>query len=71
MDAIFGSFAAIIYISLIVLSILVPIFVFLISKRVKEMRDLAREFSPTIKELNANIKYLKRKFDENINAKSD
>lgn len=71
MDAIFGSFAAIIYISLIILWILVPIFVFLISKRVKEMRDLARESSPTIKELNANIKYLKRKFDENINTKSD
>ena len=41
-----------------------PIFIFLISKRIKEMRDMARESNLAVKELNANIKYLKRKGNE-------
>ncbi|XLP05575.1 hypothetical protein ACI7YQ_10520 [Alteromonas marina] len=64
MEALFGSFAILIKISLFILWILVPIFIFLISKRVKEMRDMARESKFAVKELNANIKYLKRKLYE-------
>ena len=59
-----GAIGALFYLALIILWILVPIFVFLISKRVKEMRDIAIESGREIKELNASIKYLKRKFKE-------
>ncbi|WKE64036.1 hypothetical protein PVT67_10020 [Gallaecimonas kandeliae] len=67
MENVFGGFGvagALIYIALIILWMLVPVFVFLISKRVKEMRDIARESRIEIKELNASLKYLKRKFNE-------
>ena len=60
----FGLLGVFFYLVLIVLWVLVPIFVFLISKRVKEMRDIAKESRFEIKELNASIKYLKRKFNE-------
>ena len=67
MDGFVGSLGAlgiVLYLALLVLWILVPIFIFLISKRVKEMRDIALESRLEIKELNASIKYLKRKFNE-------
>lgn len=64
MDATFGSFAGLVYILLVMLWLPVPIFIFLISKRIKEMRDMARESNLAVKELNANIKYLKRKGNE-------
>lgn len=59
-----GIVGALFYLALILLWVLVPVFVFLISKRVKEMRDMARESRMDLKELNANLKYLKRKFKE-------
>ncbi|GGW80516.1 hypothetical protein [Alteromonas halophila] len=59
-----GAVGALFYLALIMLWVLVPVFVFLISKRVKEMRDMARESRLEIKELNASLKYLKRKFKE-------
>lgn len=55
---------ALIYILFFILWLAVPIFVYLINKRVKEMRDNSREYRSEIKELNANLKYLKRKFNE-------
>lgn len=64
MDATFGSFAVLIYILLVILWLPVPIFIFLISKHIKEMRDMARESNLAVKELNANIKYLKRTGNE-------
>jgi cbb3-type cytochrome oxidase subunit 3 len=48
----------------ILLWFILPVFVFLISKRVKEMRDIAREGRLELKELNSTLKYLKRKFNE-------
>lgn len=48
----------------ILLWLILPVFVFLISKRVKEMRDIAREGRLELKELNSTLKYLKRKFNE-------
>ncbi len=59
-----GAIGAVFYLALIILWILVPVFVFLISKRVKEMRDIARESRLEVKEMNANLKYLKRKLKE-------
>ncbi len=59
-----GGAGALFYLALIILWVLVPVFVILISKRVKEMRDIARESRIEIKELNASLKYLKRKFNE-------
>ncbi len=59
-----GAIGALFYLALIILWVLVPVFVFLISKRVKEMRDMARESRLEVKELNASLKYLKRKFKE-------
>ena len=64
MDATFGSFEGLVYIMLVMLWLPVPILIFLISKRIKEMRDMARESNLAVKELNANIKYLKRKGNE-------
>ena len=64
MDATFGSFAGLVYLMLVMLWLPVPILIFLISKRIKEMRDMARESNLAVKELNANIKYLKRKGNE-------
>jgi len=64
MDATFGSFAGLVYLMLVMLWLPVPILIFLISKRIKEMRDMARESNLAVKELNANIKYLKRTFNE-------
>ncbi|MBD3587374.1 ABC transporter ATP-binding protein [Salinimonas sp. HHU 13199] len=59
-----GAAGALFYLALIILWVLVPVFVILISKRVKEMRDIAIESRIEIKELNASLKYLKRKFNE-------
>ncbi|QPG06817.1 hypothetical protein IT774_06720 [Salinimonas marina] len=67
MEGAFGGFGAIgaaFYLALIILWILVPVFIFLISKRVKEMRDIARESRLEVKELNASLKFLKRQFKE-------
>lgn len=66
-DGLFGGANIVLllfYLTFIVLWLVVPIFVFLINKRVKEMRDCSRESRLEIKELNANLKYLKRKFNE-------
>ena len=60
----FGLVGVIFYVAFIILWLLVPVFIFVISRRVKEMRDLARDSQMEIMELNANIKYLKQKFSE-------
>ncbi|NVK55317.1 MAG: hypothetical protein HWE26_06860 [Alteromonadaceae bacterium] len=65
-----GVIGGLFYVVLIILWALVPVFVFLISKRVKEMRDIARESRLEIKELNASLKYLKRKFNESDKQQS-
>ncbi len=44
--------------------LLIPLFVILIYLHVKQMRETAVEMRMEIKELNANIKYLKRRFNE-------
>lgn len=59
-----GLVLGLFYLIVIVLWIAVPIFIYLINKRVKEMRDNSREYRTEIKELNANLKFLKRKFNE-------
>jgi hypothetical protein len=59
-----GIIGGLAYLAIALLWILVPIFIFLISKRVKDMRDIARESRLEVKELNANLKALKRKFSE-------
>ncbi|MAL84661.1 MAG: hypothetical protein CMF11_10050 [Idiomarina sp.] len=59
-----GIIGGLAYLAIALLWILVPIFVFLISKRVKDMRDIARESRLEVKELNANLKALKRKLNE-------
>ncbi len=69
MDSVFagvGAIGALFYLILILLWIAVPIFVFLISKRVKNIRDMGVEYGKELKELNANVKYLKRKYNEPI-----
>ncbi|MCF6442958.1 hypothetical protein L1077_26395 [Pseudoalteromonas luteoviolacea] len=67
METIFGGVGVLSVLSYSILAILwiaVPVFVILISKRIKEMRDIAIESQAVLKELNANIKYLKRKYNE-------
>ncbi|MGM0906419.1 MAG: hypothetical protein ACQEVQ_07805 [Pseudomonadota bacterium] len=59
-----GIIGGLAYLAIALLWVLVPIFVFLISKRVKDMRDIARESRLEVKELNANLKALKRKLNE-------
>ena len=59
-----GIIGGLAYLAIALLWILVPIFIFLISKRVKDMRDIARESRLEVKELNANLKALKRKLNE-------
>ncbi|RJY01628.1 hypothetical protein D5R81_19850 [Parashewanella spongiae] len=59
-----GIVLGLFYFLFIVLWVAVPVFIYLINKRVKEMRDNSREYRMEIKELNANLKYLKRKFNE-------
>ena len=59
-----GFILGLFYLAFILLWIAVPVFIYLINKRVKEMRDNSREYRMEIKELNANLKYLKRKFNE-------
>ena len=69
MDSLFagvGAIGALFYFILILLWITVPIFVFLISKRVKNIRDMGIEYGKELKELNASVKYLKRKYNESI-----
>lgn len=60
----FGIFTALIYIILGLLWITVPVFIYLISKRVKQMLNVMETSQSEIKELNASIKYLKRKYNE-------
>ena len=60
----FGMFTALIYIILGLLWITVPVFIYLISKRVKQMLNVMETSQSEIKELNASIKYLKRKYNE-------
>ena len=59
-----GIIGGLAYLAIALLWILVPIFIFLISKRVKDMRDIARESRLEVKELNANLNALKRKLNE-------
>ncbi len=59
-----GLLGSLFYLFLILLWVLVPLFIFLISKRVKDMRNMARLSHRELKEVNANLKYLKRKFNE-------
>jgi hypothetical protein len=59
-----GIIGGLAYFAIALLWILVPIFIFLISKRVKDMRDIARESRLEVKELNANLKALKRKLSD-------
>ncbi|MBN27685.1 MAG: hypothetical protein CL578_21920 [Alteromonadaceae bacterium] len=65
MDDVLGSFGLagiMLYIALFFLWLLVPVFIFLISRRVREMRDVVRDSQLEIMELNANIKYIKQKY---------
>ncbi|MEZ8187904.1 hypothetical protein ACED29_19040 [Shewanella sp. 5S214] len=60
----FGVFGVLFYLVLAILWIMVPVFIFLISKRVKQMLNVMETSQSEIKELNASIKYLKRKYNE-------
>ena len=60
----FGLFTGLIYILLGLLWITVPVFVFLISKRVKQMLNIMENSQADIKELNANIKILQSNKNE-------
>lgn len=60
----FGIFGVLFYFILAILWVMVPIFIFLISKRVKQMLNIIESSQSEIKELNASIKYLKRKYNE-------
>jgi hypothetical protein len=74
MDSIFagvGAIGALFYLILILLWIAVPIFVFLISKRVKNIRDMGVEYGKELKELNASVKYLKRKYNESVDISQE
>lgn len=74
MDSIFagvGAIGALCYLILILLWIAVPIFVFLISKRVKNIRDMGVEYGKELKELNASVKYLKRKYNESVDISKE
>ena len=67
MDDVLGSFGLagiLLYIALFFLWLLVPVFIFLISRRVREMRDVVRDSQLEIMELNANIKYIKQKYSD-------
>ena len=74
MDSVFagvGAIGALFYLILILLWIAVPIFVFLISKRVKNIRDMGVEYGKELKELNASVKYLKRKYNESVDISKE
>ncbi len=60
----FGLFTGLIYILLGLLWITVPVFVFLISKRVKQMLNIMENSQADIKELNASIKILQSNKNE-------
>ncbi|WP_334029098.1 hypothetical protein [Alteromonas sp. P256] len=66
-----GAIGALFYLILILLWIAVPIFVFLISKRVKNIRDIGVEYGKELKELNASVKYLKRKYNESVDISKE
>jgi sorbitol-specific phosphotransferase system component IIC len=60
----FGMFTGLIYILLGLLWITVPVFIFLISKRVKRMLNIMENSQADIKELNVNIKKLQNNKNE-------
>lgn len=60
----FGLFTGLIYILLGLLWITVPVLVFLISKRVKQMLNIMENSQADIKELNASIKILQSNKNE-------
>jgi hypothetical protein len=60
----FGLFTGLIYILLGLLWITVPVFIFLISKRVKQMLNIMENSQADIKELNASIKILQSNKNE-------
>lgn len=60
----FGMFTGLIYILLGFLWITVPVFIFLISKRVKRMLNIMENSQADIKELNVNIKNLQNNKNE-------
>lgn len=60
----FGLFTGFAYILLGLLWITVPVFIFLISKRVKRMLNIMENSQADIKELNASIKILQSNKNE-------
>lgn len=62
-----GIFSVFFYLVLAILWIMVPVFIFLISKRVKQMLNVMETSQSEIKELNASIKFIKRKYSERNN----
>ena len=66
-----GVIGALIYFAFIIIWLAVPVMVYLISKRVKEMRDIARESRLEVKELNASLKFIKRKLNDGLEANKE
>ena len=66
-----GVIGALIYFVFIIIWLAVPVMVYLISKRVKEMRDIARESRLEVKELNASLKFIKRKLNDGWEANKE
>ena len=66
-----GVIGALIYFVFIIIWLAVPVMIYLISKRVKEMRDIARESRLEVKELNASLKFIKRKLNDGLEANKE
>lgn len=66
-----GVIGALIYFVFIIIWLAVPVMVYLISKRIKEMRDIARESRLEVKELNASLKFIKRKLNDGLEANKE
>jgi hypothetical protein len=66
-----GVIGALIYFVFIIIWLAVPVMIYLISKRVKEMRDIARESRLEVKELNASLKFIKRKLNDGWEANKE
>lgn len=66
-----GVIGALLYFVFIIIWLAVPVMIYLISKRVKEMRDIARESRLEVKELNASLKFIKRKLNDGWEANKE
>ncbi len=66
-----GVIGVLIYFVFIIIWLAVPVMVYLISKRVKEIRDIARESRLEVKELNASLKFIKRKLNDGLEANNE